>query len=140
MWMCAAAEITFNGIAAGEIVPKATRLVYTRRPGRDDVPGAQMLPSLHNMNAPFTVNYSVHYEPAPKKPTPGRRRTPAQRKPAPAVSPARRPTVGRGKGKTLDVNASVVTRSGATSSRRVGGSSTTTSGSAAAQKKSRTQG
>ena len=100
MWMCAAAEITFNGIAAGEIVPKATRLVYTRRPGRDDVPGAQMLPSLHNMNAPFTVNYSVHYEPAPKKPTPGRRRTPAQRKPSPAVSPARRPAVGRGKGKT----------------------------------------
>ena len=140
MWVCAAAEITFNGIAAGEIVPKATRLVYTRRPGRDDVPGAQMLPSLHNMNAPFTVNYSVHYEPAPKKPTPGRRRTPAQRKPSPAVSPARRPAVGRGKGKTLDVNASVVTRSGATSSRRVGGSSTTTSGSAAAQKKSRTQG
>ena len=56
------AEVTLQGVVAGEIVPKATRLIYTKGIGRDGINKFQMLPRLRDKRAGGLLNYSVSLE------------------------------------------------------------------------------
>lgn len=59
-------EVTVQGVLAGEIVPKATRLIYTKGIGRDGINKVQILPRLRDKRAGGMagglMNYSVWLE------------------------------------------------------------------------------